>query len=49
MPRGACFFVSTESVDDPEFTIDAGLNFAVVTFGSPVTDKVVVPENPVPP
>ena len=40
--------VSTVSVDVPEFTMDAGLNFAVVFLGTPPTDRLTVLMNPGP-
>ncbi len=48
-PRDTCFLVSIANVEEPEFTIDEGVNFAVASFGTPRTENVVVPENPGPP
>jgi hypothetical protein len=40
--------VSIVNTDDPEFTIDAGLNVAVARPGTPATERFTVPENPAP-
>ena len=42
-------WVAIVSVEVPAFTTDAGLNETVARAGAPLTDRLTVPENPVPP
>jgi len=46
VPLRARFLVATVSVDVPEDAIDVGANVAVARFGTPLTDRLTVPENP---
>ena len=41
-------WVTTVSTELPEFTTDVGLNVAVARGGTPLTERLTVPENPVP-
>ena len=46
VPLVTCFFVATVSVDVPEDAMEAGANVAVANLGTPLTDRLTVPENP---
>ena len=48
-PGATFLLLLTLSTEAPEFTTDEGVNLALVNFGSPLTESVTVPLNPVPP
>ena len=48
VPGATLFLVSTIKVVVPEAVTEVGVNLAVTNFGSPLTEKVTMPVNPVP-